>query len=75
MPLPDSLVHKLQLFRSRAALPNHQIRSVRSRQLAGVPSARELSPRYDRLADAFPLSALEERPANFGIEFRRMSMP
>jgi tryptophan 7-halogenase len=66
MPLPDSLVHKLQLFRSRAALPNHQYGLfARDSWLAVLVGQGIAATGYDRLADAFPLSALEERLSEF----------
>src|SRR3984957_3699387 len=66
MPLPDSLVHKLQLFRSRAALPSHQYGLfARDSWLAVLVGQGIVATGYDRLADAFPLSALEERLSEF----------
>jgi len=66
MPLPDSLVHKLQLFRSRAALPNHQYGLfARDSWLAVLVGQGIVATGYDRLADAFPLSVLEERLSEF----------
>jgi tryptophan 7-halogenase len=66
MPLPDSLVHKLQLFRSRAALPSHQYGLfARDSWLAVLAGQGIVAAGYDRLADAFPLSALEQRLSEF----------
>jgi tryptophan halogenase len=66
MRLPDSLVHKLQLFRSRAALPNHQYGLfARDSWLSVLVGQGIAATGYDRLADAFPLSALEERLSEF----------
>jgi len=66
MPLPDSLVHKLQLFRSRAALPGHQYGLfARDSWLAVLAGQGIAAMGYDRLADAFPLSTLEERLSEF----------
>jgi tryptophan 7-halogenase len=66
MALPDSLVHKLQLFRSRAALPNHQYGLfARDSWLAVLVGQGIAVMGYDRLADAFRLSALEERLSEF----------
>jgi tryptophan halogenase len=66
MPLPDSLVHKLQLFRSRAALPNHQYGLfARDSWLAVLTGQGIVATGYDRLADAYPMSALEERLSEF----------
>jgi tryptophan halogenase len=67
MPLPDSLEHKLQLFRSRAALPNHQYGLFARDSWLSVLVGQGIVPTgYDRLADAFTLSTLEEKL----IEFR-----
>jgi tryptophan halogenase len=67
MPLPDSLVHKLELFRSRAALPNYQYGLFARDSWLSVLVGQGIIPTgYDRLADAFELSTLEERL----IEFR-----
>jgi tryptophan halogenase len=66
MPLPDSLVHKLELFRSRAALPSHQYGLfARDSWLAVLVGQGILATGYDRLADALPLSVLEERLSEF----------
>jgi tryptophan halogenase len=66
MPLPDSLVHKLQLFRSRAALPGHQYGLfARDSWLAVFFGQGIVATGYDRLADAFALSALDERLSEF----------
>ena len=71
MPLPDSLVHKLQLFRSRAALPSHQYGLfARESWLAVLVGQGIVATGYDRLADAFPLSALEERLSEFRIRIQ-----
>ena len=64
MPLPDSLVHKLALFRARAALPNYQYGLFARDSWLSVLVGQGINPRgYDRLADAFTLDALEERLA------------
>jgi tryptophan halogenase len=66
MPLPDSLVHKLELFRSRAALPSHQYGLfARDSWLAVLVGQGIAATGYDRLADVFPLSVLEERLSEF----------
>ena len=66
MPLPDSLVHKLELFRSRAALPNHQYGLFARDSWLSVFVGQGIVPTgYDRLADAFTLATLEERLAEF----------
>jgi tryptophan halogenase len=66
MPLPDSLAHKLQLFRSRAALPNYQYGLFARDSWLSVLVGQGVVPQgYDRLADAFALPALEERLTDF----------
>jgi tryptophan halogenase len=62
MPLPDSLVHKLQLYRSRAALPNYQYGLFARDSWLSVLCGQGIIPEgYDRLADAFTIPGLEER--------------
>ena len=66
MPLPDSLVHKLELFRSRAALPNHQYGLFARDSWLSVLVGQGIIPTgHDRLADAIPLGTLEERLSEF----------
>jgi tryptophan halogenase len=66
MSLPDSLVHKLQLFRSRAALPNHQYGLfARDSWLAVLVGQGIIPEGYDRLADTFTLPTLEEHLNEF----------
>jgi tryptophan 7-halogenase len=66
MSLPDSLVHKLQLFRSRAALPNYQYGLFARDSWLSVLVGQGIIPTgYDRLADAFEFSTLEERLTEF----------
>lgn len=66
MPLPDSLAHKLELFRSRSALPSHQYGLFsRDSWLAVLTGQGIVATGYDRLADAFPLSTLGERLSDF----------
>jgi tryptophan halogenase len=66
MPLPESLDHKLRLFRSRAVLPNYQYGLfARDSWLAVLVGQGILPEGYDRLADAFTLAALDERLADF----------
>src|SRR6202011_1989546 len=58
MSLPDSLAHKLQLFRSRAALPNYQYGLFARDSWLSVLIGQGIMPQgYDRLADAFELPA------------------
>jgi len=62
MPLPDSLVHKLELFRSRAALPNHQYGLFARDSWLSVLVGQGIIPAgYDRLADAFALPTVVDR--------------
>jgi tryptophan halogenase len=66
MPLPDSLVHKIQLFRSRAALPSHQYGLFARDSWLSVLIGQGIYPTgYDRLAEAFTLPTLEERLTEF----------
>jgi tryptophan halogenase len=66
MPLPESLDHKLQLFRSRAMLPNHQYGLFARDSWLAVLVGQGIVPEgYDRLADAFTLAALDERLTDF----------
>jgi tryptophan halogenase len=71
MPLPDSLVHKLSLFRSRAALPNYQYGLFARDSWLSVLVGQGISPAgHDRLADAHDLAALEERLSEFRQRIR-----
>jgi len=64
MPLPDSLAHKLALFRARASLPNYQYGLFARDSWLSVLMGQGIRPQgYDRLADAFPMDTLEERLA------------
>jgi tryptophan halogenase len=66
MPLPDSLVHKLSLFRSRAALPNYQYGLFARDSWLSVLVGQGVTPQgHDRLADVHALPALQERLAEF----------
>jgi tryptophan 7-halogenase len=66
MPLPDSLAHKLELFRARAALPGHQYGLFARDSWLAVLVGQGIAPTgYDRLADALPLSTLGERLSEF----------
>jgi tryptophan halogenase len=71
MPLPDSLVHKLELFRARAALPNYQYGLFARDSWLSVLVGQGIYPTgYDRLADAFTLPTLEERLSEFRNRFQ-----
>jgi len=62
MPLPESLAHKLQLFRSRATLPDYQYGLfARDSWLAVLIGQGIVPASHDRLADAISLPALEEQ--------------
>jgi len=66
MPLPDSLVHKRQLFRARAALPNYQYGLFSRDSWLSVLVGQGIVPSgYDRLADACTLPMLEQRLTEF----------
>ena len=66
MPLPDSLAHKLQLFRSRATVPNYQYGLFSRDSWLSVLIGQGIIPEsYDRLADATTLLALEEQLTGF----------
>jgi tryptophan halogenase len=66
MQLPDSLIHKLSLFRSRAALPNYQYGLFARDSWLSVLMGQGVVPGgYDRLADVFALSAVEQRLGEF----------
>jgi tryptophan halogenase len=62
MAIPDSLQQKLDLFRSRAALPNYQFGLFSRDSWLSVLAGQGVKPMaYDRLADALPDPALSER--------------
>src|SRR3984957_10291949 len=62
MPLPDSLVHQLQLFRARATLPNHRYGVFARDSWLSVLVGQGIVPTgYDRLADAFALPTVVDR--------------
>jgi tryptophan halogenase len=64
MALPESLAHKLELFRSRATLPNYQYGLFHRDSWLAVLTGQGIMPEgYDRLADAPALATLEERLA------------
>jgi tryptophan halogenase len=71
MPLPESLAHKLQLFRSRATLPNYQYGLFARDSWLAVLFGQGIIPEsHDRLADAFTLPALEEQLNGFRDRIR-----
>src|ERR1700680_26385 len=62
MPLPESLVHQLQLFRARATLPNHRYGVFARDSWLSVLVGQGITPAgYDRLADAFALPTVVDR--------------
>jgi tryptophan halogenase len=62
MQIPDSLQHKLDLFRSRAALPSYQYGLFSRDSWLSVLMGQGVKPRaYERLADTLTESALTER--------------
>jgi tryptophan halogenase len=62
MPLPDSLVHQLQLFRARATLPSHRYGVFARDSWLSVLVGQGIIPTgYDRLADAFALPTVVDR--------------
>jgi tryptophan halogenase len=66
MPLPDSLAHKLQLFRSRAAVPNYQYGLFSRDSWLAVLTGQGVVPEgYDRLAEVVPIAVLDERLTEF----------
>jgi len=62
MPLPDSLVHQMQLFRARATLPNHRYGVFARDSWLSVLVGQGIVPTgYDRLADAYALPTVVAR--------------
>src|SRR5258708_9570816 len=74
MPLPDSLVHQLQLFRARATLPNHRYGVFARDSWLSVLVGQGIIPTgYDRLADAFELPTVgpDDRTSESNSDERR----
>jgi tryptophan halogenase len=66
MALPDSLIHKMALFRSRAALPSYQYGLFSRDSWLSVLLGQGVTPRgHDRLADGYALPVLEGRLGEF----------
>lgn len=66
MRLPDSLMHKLELFRSRARLPNYQYGLFSRDSWLSVLIGQGIVPDgYDRLANTFDLSEVEAQLTDF----------
>ena len=71
MTLPESLRHKLELFRARSALPNYEYGLFSRDSWLAVLYGQGIVPKgYDRLANALPLDALERRLADFHARIR-----
>lgn len=65
MPLPDSLKHKIALFESRGAAPDHRFGLFARDSWLSVLIGQGIVARgYDRLADALPLDEVEARLAD-----------
>jgi tryptophan 7-halogenase len=66
MTLPESLRDKLELYRSRSALPNYEYGLFSRDSWLAVLAGQGVTPRgYDRLADGLSLDTLEQRLAEF----------
>ena len=66
MPLPDSLRHKIALFRSRAGTPEYQYGLFSRDSWLSVLFGQGLEPEgYNPLADAFDLDAVEAKCTDF----------
>ena len=66
VPLPDSLEHKLQLFRSRAAVPNYQYGLFARDSWLSVLVGQGIVPRrFDRLAERLSLPTVATRLSDF----------
>jgi tryptophan halogenase len=66
MAVPESLRNKLELFRSRSALPNYQFGLFARDSWLAVLIGQGIEPsNYDHMADAIPLAALDEKLTAF----------
>ncbi|WEK00806.1 MAG: tryptophan 7-halogenase [Candidatus Sphingomonas phytovorans] len=66
MPVPDSLTHKLELFRARAMAPNYQYGLFARDSWLSVLIGQGIMPAgYDRLADTFDLDMAVARLDDF----------
>jgi tryptophan halogenase len=71
MAVPESLRDKLELFRSRSALPNYQFGLFARDSWLAVLIGQGIEPsNYDHMADAIPLAALEEKLTVFRERIR-----
>ena len=66
MPLPDSLAHKMALFRARASAPEYAFGLFSRDSWLSVMFGQGLTPdSYDPLADAFDLDLVDSQCADF----------
>ncbi len=66
MPVPDSLAHKISLFRSRASAPDYQFGLFSRDSWLSVLFGQNIKPRsHDPLADQFDLDLIESKSADF----------
>jgi tryptophan halogenase len=78
MPIPDSLAHKLALFRSRAAVPDYQFGLFSRDSWLSVLFGQGIEPiAYDPLADAIDIERVDARCADFrnSIQSALTTMP
>jgi tryptophan halogenase len=78
MPIPDSLAHKLALFRARGALPNYQYGLFARDSWLSVLVGQGIMPDgYDRLADGFDLGLVTAKLDDFAsrIDLSVAAMP
>lgn len=66
MPIPDSLAHKIALFRARGTAPEYQFGLFSRDSWLAVLFGQGIEPKgYDPLADAFDLDLVETQCADF----------
>jgi tryptophan halogenase len=66
MSVPDSLAHKIALFRARAAAPEYQFGLFSRDSWLSVLLGQGITPEaYDPLADAFDLDLVDSKCADF----------
>jgi tryptophan halogenase len=66
MPIPDSLIHKLALFRARGTTPDYRLGLFSRDSWLSVLFGQGLTPGgYDPLADTFDLDQAEAQCADF----------
>jgi tryptophan halogenase len=71
MELPESLAHKLRLFRARAILPNYQYGLFSRDSWLAVLLGQGIVPEsYSPLADALSVDAIEQKLAQFALDIR-----